>query len=115
MNVMQQPGTDLTDGPVPGAPRSYKTFFGLHLYLAGKYCKNPKVPGVQLNVNPALAVTWLVGKTIYWTFFSNNFPPPAQFLCNKMLFKKLATVRGTLNEQNFELRGPGPLAVYVLL
>ena len=29
--------------------------------------------------------------------------------------KELATVRGTLIEQNFELRGPGPQALYVLL
>ena len=40
-------------------------FFGLHLYLAEKYCKNPKVPGAQLNVNPARAATRFVGVTIY--------------------------------------------------
>ena len=31
-----------------------------------------------------------------------------QFLCNKILLKKLATVRGMLIEQIFEWRGPGP-------
>ena len=35
------------------------TFFGLHLYLAGTHCENPKVLGAQLNVNPARAVTCL--------------------------------------------------------
>ena len=55
---------DLTYGSVPGAPHLDKTFFGLHLYLAGKYCKNPKVPGAQLNVNLARAITWFVGVTI---------------------------------------------------
>ena len=44
-----------------------KCFFDLYLYLAEKYCKNPKVPAVQLHVNPALAITWLVGVTIYCT------------------------------------------------
>ena len=52
---MQQPGTDLSYSTVPGAPRSDKTFFGLHLDLAGNYCENPKVPGAQLNVNPGRA------------------------------------------------------------
>ena len=41
----------LTHCTVLGASRTYKTFFGLHLYLAGNYCKNPKVPGALLNVN----------------------------------------------------------------
>ena len=80
MNVIQKPGRDLTYGTVPRAPRSDKTFFGLHLYLVGKYCKNPKVPGAQSNVNRARAITWLVAVTIYCTFFSNNLPPPRQFL-----------------------------------
>ena len=69
---------------------------------------NPKVPVTQLNVNPARAITWFVGVTIYCTFFNNNSPPSRQFLCNKILLKKLATVRGMLIEQIFELRGPGP-------
>ena len=41
-------------------------------------------------------------------FFNNNLPPPRQFLCNKILLKKLASVRGMPIEQIFELRGPGP-------
>ena len=47
-------------------------FFGLHLYLAGKYCKNPEVPGAQLNVNPARAIAWFVDVTIYCKFFNNH-------------------------------------------
>ena len=53
-----------------------RLFSGLHLYLAGKYCENPKVTGAQLDVNPARAKTWFVGVTIYCTFFDNNSPPP---------------------------------------
>ena len=68
----------------------YKTFFDLYRYLAGKYCKNHKVPGVQLNVNPAWAITRLVGVTIYCSFFNNNSPPPGRFLCNKILLKKIS-------------------------
>ena len=64
------------------------------------------MPGAQLKVNPAWAFTWFVGVTIYCTFFNNNSPPPRQFLCTKYFRKKLATVRGMLIEQFFELRRP---------
>ena len=58
-------------------PRAQITlFFGLHQYLAKKYCENLKVSGAQLIVNPARAITWFVGVTIYCTFFNNNSPPP---------------------------------------
>ena len=76
--------------------------------MAGKYCKNPKVPGAQLNVNPARAITWFVGVTIYCTFFNNNSPPSRQFFMQLTTLKKIATVRGMLIVQKFELRGPGP-------
>ena len=91
-------------------PHAHKRLFLIFtvLYLAGRYWKNLKVSGVELNVNPAWAIAWLVGVTIYCTFFNNNSPPPGQFLCNKILLKKIATVRGMLIEQIFELRGPGP-------
>ena len=85
---------DLTYGTVPGALRSEKTFFSLYLCLAGKYCENLKVPGAQLNANPARAITWFVGVTIYGTFFNNNSPPPCQFLRNKILLKKISYRRG---------------------
>ena len=63
-------------GTEPESPRSNgKTFFGLHLCLTGKYCKNPEVPVAQLNVSPARAITWFVGATIYCTFFNNNLLP----------------------------------------
>ena len=89
-------------------PRAHiRLFFGLYLYLEEEYCKNPKVPGAQLNVNPALAIIWFLGVTIYCTFFNNNLPTPRQLLCDKIHLKKLATVRGMLIEQSFEFRGPG--------
>ena len=94
---------------MPGTPRSYKFFFGLHLYLAGKYCENSKVPGAQHNVNPAQAITWLViDVTIYGTLFSNNSPPFCQFLCNKILLKKISNSKGMHIEQNFELKAGPP-------
>ena len=64
-------------------------FFGLHLYLAGKYCENLKAPEAQLIVNPAPAIIWLVGVTIYRKFFKINSPPSCQFSCNKILLKKV--------------------------
>ena len=86
---MQYPGTDLTYGLVPVVLRSYRTFFGLHLYWAEKYCENRKVPGAQLNANPARAITRFVDVTIYCTFFNNNSPPPRQFSCNEIVLKKI--------------------------
>ena len=83
-------------------------FFSLHLHLAEKYCKNPKVPVVQFNVIPARAITWFVGVTIYCAFFNNTSPPPRQFLCNKILLKKISYSKGMLIEQTFKLIGPGP-------
>ena len=92
---------DLTYGTVQGALRSDKTFFSLHLYLAGKYCKNLKVPGTQLNVNPARAITWFVDVTMYCTFYNNNSPPPRQFLCNKILLKKISYSKGNAHRTNY--------------
>ena len=37
---------------------------------------------------------WFVGITIYCTFFNYNSPPPRQFLCNKMLLKKIGFSKG---------------------
>ena len=71
-----------------------RSFFGLDLYLVGKYCKSAKVPGAQLNVNPARAITWFLGVTTYCTFFNNHSPPPRQFLCNKILLKKISYSKG---------------------
>ena len=61
----------------------------------------------QLNANPARAITWFGGVTIYCTFFNNDSPAPRQFLCSKIFWKKLAIVREMLIEQNFESREPG--------
>ena len=47
-----------------------KTFFGLHQFnyiWQEDVAKIPKVPGVPLNVNPARAIAWLAGVTIYCT------------------------------------------------
>ena len=91
-----------------GPRAQIRLLFGFHLYLAEKYCKNPKVPGAQLNVNPARAKAWFVGVTMYCTFFNNNSPRPCQFLCNKIRLKKISYSKGMLIEQILELRGPGP-------
>ena len=94
MNVMQQPGMHLRYGTVPGPSAQKRLLFGLYLYLVGNYCENPEVPGVQLNVNPARAITWFVSVTIYSTFFNNNSPPPHQFLWNKIVLKKITYRKG---------------------
>ena len=66
------------------------------------------MPGAQLNINPARAITWLIGVNIYHTFFNYNSLPLSQFLWNKTLLKKTSYSKGTLIEQIFELRGPRP-------
>ena len=89
-------------------PRAQMTFFGLYLYLAGKYCENPKVPGSQLNVNPARAITSFVGVTIYCTFFDNKSPPPRLFLRNKILLKKFSYSKRNAHWTNFWIERAGP-------
>ena len=66
------------------------------------------MPRAQLNVNSARAITWFVGVTIYCTYFNDNSPLPCQFLCNKILLKKISYSKGKLIEQIFESRGLGP-------
>ena len=78
-------------------------FFGFHLYLARKYCKNPKEPWSPHNVNPAQARTWCVGVTIYRAFFDNNSPPPRRFLCNKLLLKKIRYSKGNAHWTKFSI------------
>ena len=41
----------------PRVQNDGKTFFGLHLYLAGNVTKISKEPGALPNVNPARAIT----------------------------------------------------------
>ena len=77
-----------------GPRAQIRIFFGLHLYLARKYCKTLKVPGAQLKINPTRAITCFVGITIYCTFFNYNSLPPRQFLCNKIFLKKISFTKG---------------------
>ena len=90
-----------------GPHAQIRLFFGLHLYLAEKYCENPKVLGAQLNVNPVRAITWFVSVSIYCTFSIAIHLHLVSFSATKCFRKKLATVRKMLIEQIFELRGPG--------
>ena len=90
------------------APRSCKTFL-IFIHIWHKNIeKIPKCRGSKLNVSPAWAITWLVGVTIYCRFFNNNSPPTRQFLCDKILSKKMSYSKKMLIEQIFELRGSGP-------
>ena len=72
-----------------------------------KYGKNFKVLGAQLNVNPAWAITWLVGVTIYCTFFNSKSPPPRQFSRNKILLKKINYSKGQRWSRGHKARGQG--------
>ena len=91
-----------------GPHAQIRLFFGLHLYLAKRYCKNTKVPGAQLNVNPTRAITWFVDVTLYCTFFNNNSPPPHQCLCNKILLKKISYSKWNAHLTNFWIERTWP-------
>ena len=67
-----------------------RLFFGLHLYLARRYCEIPRVQGAPRNVNPAWAKPWLFGITIYCTFFNKDSLPPRQVFHEKRLSEKKA-------------------------
>ena len=74
--------------------QSVRIFYGLHLYLAGRCCKIPQVPGSPCSVNPAhvsrsvgVMNTWLIGITIV-PLYNNNSPPPRQFLHEMNTFEK---------------------------
>ena len=71
------------------------------------------MPEPQHNVNPAQAITWFVGVTIDCTFSGNNSPPPRQFLCNKILLKKISNSKEMHIEQNLNWESLGLMAVYV--
>ena len=53
-----------------------RLYFWSTLVWEGDVAKISKVPGAPRNVNPARAITWKLGLTIYCTVFSNNLPPP---------------------------------------
>ena len=85
-------------------PRAHIRIFWSSLVFGSKILQNPKVPGAQHNVNPARAKTWFAGVTIYCTFFSNNWPPPRQFLCNKILLKKISYSTGNAHWTKFWIK-----------
>ena len=71
-------------------PRSNGETFMVFTYIWQKdVAKISKVIRAQCNVNPARAITWLVGFTIYCrpTIFNKNPLPHRQFLSD--LFKKI--------------------------
>ena len=66
MNLMQQPGTDLPYDAVPMAPLSdCKTFFGLHLHLAGRFCES-----FQSTRGPTQCKSGLVNNMVSMRHFS---------------------------------------------
>ena len=90
-------------------PRAHIRLFFIFTYIRHKNVgKIPKCQGSKLNVNPAWAITWLVGVTIYCRFFNNNSPPPRQFLCDKILLKKISYSKENAHWTKIcELRRPG--------
>ena len=77
-----------------GAPSwNRKTFFGLHLYLAKRCCKNLQSARGLARCKPSPTITWLVGVTIYCTIFQKQIsisPPTSPVFTHKILKKTLA-------------------------
>ena len=79
---------------VPWAPRSDETFFWSSPVFGRKILQKSQNDRGSTQSKSARAITWLVGVTIYSTFFNNNSPPPRQFLCNEILLKKISYSKG---------------------
>ena len=100
------------------SPRSDgETFVLVLTYIWKKdVAKIFKVPRAPRNVNPAAAITWLVGEQSLLLFLNNNPPTPRQFFRDKILSKEITWGNYSLNKLlNLNLGGLGPLVVYVLL
>ena len=69
MNVMQQPAPYLPYGTMPGIHAQRVGFFGLHLYLAGRCCKNPLSARSLAQSKPSPGTTCLVSVTIFRAIF----------------------------------------------
>ena len=89
------------------APRSdRRTFFGLHLHLVGRCCKNPLSARGPAQCKFCPGITCLVNVAIYRTVFQKRFTTTSPLFTLKILFKKIA--REMLIEQiiESELRAP---------
>ena len=75
--------------------------------------KISKVPSALRKVNPARAIAWLVGATIYCTIFQQQFTSNSPVFTRQNTLKKLA--RKMLIEQiiEYKLRGPPGPAVRI--
>ena len=70
MNVMQQPGPDLSYGTMPEAPRlDYKAFFWSLPVFGRKRSQNPQSARGPAQCKSGPGITWLVSVTIYGTVF----------------------------------------------
>ena len=98
-------------GTVPGVPvqmvKLVLVFFNI---WQENVAKIPKVPGTPLNVNPAQAITWLTGVTIYVMIFQQQFTSTSPVFTRQKSFERNQPKENMLIEQiiEFELKGPGP-------
>ena len=65
--------------------RLFLVFFNIWLEDVAKI---PKVSGAPLNVNPALAITWLVGVANYYTIFQKQFTSTSPVFTRQNAFEK---------------------------
>ena len=92
------------------APRSNRNiFFGLHLYLAERCCKNLQSARGLAQCKSGPAITWLVDVTIYCTIFQKQFsisPPTSPVLRAKYFKKKLAMENADWTNYWTSIEGP---------
>ena len=86
----------------------WQNFFCLYLYLAGRCCENLQSARGPAYYKSGPEITWFVSVTIYCIIFTDNSPPPRQFLRTKY-FKKNYSGKMLIEQIiECELRRPGP-------
>ena len=71
--------------------KSQDFFFGFHLHLAERCCKNLQSARGLARCKSGPAITWLVDVTIYCTIFQKQFinlPPTSPVFTHKIIKKK---------------------------
>ena len=83
-------------------------FFGLHLRLAGRCCKNPLSARNPAQCKCGRGMTCLVSVTIYCTIFQLQLNSTSPAFMHKILRKKQLERMLIKQIIEFQLRGPGP-------
>ena len=85
---------DLTYGTEPGTLRSGKTFFWFSPVFGKKILQKSQIARCPTQCKSGPGNSMVLGVAIHDTFFNDNSPPPRQFLCGKIVLKKISYTKG---------------------